>query len=377
MRVKLKGVNVARVRLASGEIETYYYAWRGGPRLVGKPGSPEFVQSYNDAHEAQKSKRGTTGTLLSLLDAYEDSGEFKTLAAATQRGYRQHLRAIGKEFGDFPIAGLADRRSRGDFLAWRDRLALVSRRGADYRFAVFARVLSWSYNRGLAPLNPLERPGRLYRASRKGRVWTTEDENAFFAKAPAHLHLALMLALWTGQRQGDLLRLTWSAYDGEKLRINQSKTGTRVLIPVGAPLKAALDAARAVTQAVTILTTAKGNSWTQDGFRTSWSKGCVAAGVTDLTFHDLRGTAVTRLAVAGCTVPEIATITGHSLKDVGAILDSSYLNRDYGLAVSAIEKLETRTKLQNDLQNGEQTSPSVPLSDSSNRVRFQRVDDGG
>lgn len=54
-------------------------------------------------------------------------------------------------------------------------------------------------------------------------------------------------------------------------------------------------------------------------------------------------------------VPEIATITGHSLKDVGAVLDSSYLNRDYGLAASAIEKLETRTKM----QNGEQTPPFV------------------
>ena len=33
-------------------------------------------------------------------------------------------------------------------------------------------------------------------------------------RAPAHLHLPLLLALWTGQRQGDLLRLPWSAYDG-------------------------------------------------------------------------------------------------------------------------------------------------------------------
>lgn len=77
--------------------------------------------------------------------------------------------------------------------------------------------------------------------------------------------------------------------------------------------------------------------------------------MTDLTFHELRGAVVTRFAIAGCMVPEIATITGHSLKDVGAVLDSSYLNRDYGLAASAIEKLETRTKM----QNGEQTPPFV------------------
>jgi hypothetical protein len=54
---------------------------------------------------------------------------------------------------------------------------------------------------------------------------------------------------------------------------------------------------------------------------------------------------VTRLALSGCGLPEIATITGHSLRDVGAILDSNYLNRDSQLGESAIRKLERRTKI--------------------------------
>jgi integrase len=58
------------------------------------------------------------------------------------------------------------------------------------------------------------------------------------------LRLAMILALWTGQRQGDLLRLPWSAYDGQTIRLKQSKTGAKVTIPVGAPLKAALDATK-------------------------------------------------------------------------------------------------------------------------------------
>jgi hypothetical protein len=54
----------------------------------------------------------------------------------------------------------------------------------------------------------------------------------------------------------------------------------------------------------------------------------------------LRGTAVTRLALVGCEVPEIATITGHSLRDVSSILDAHYLHRDIELARNAITKLE-------------------------------------
>lgn len=79
-------------------------------------------------------------------------------------------------------------------------------------------------------------------------------------------------------------------------------------MPVGAPLKAALETL--ITQrkdAVTLLTTEQGRAWTESGFRASWRKACVKAGVQDVTFHDLRGTAVTRLALARCSEAEIAT----------------------------------------------------------------------
>ena len=49
MRVRLKGINSKRKRLADGSLKIYYYAWKGGPPLRGKPGSPEFVASYNAA----------------------------------------------------------------------------------------------------------------------------------------------------------------------------------------------------------------------------------------------------------------------------------------------------------------------------------------
>jgi integrase len=72
---------------------------------------------------------------------------------------------------------------------------------------------------------------------------------------------------------------------------------------------------------------------------------CAKAGIRGLTFHDLRGSAVVRLALADATVPQIAVFTGHSLADVEAILDAHYLGRDAKLAEIAIMKLETRTKL--------------------------------
>jgi integrase len=206
---------------------------------------------------------------------------------------------------------------------------------------VLALVLSWSKDRGHIDINPCERGGRLYRGSRAEKIWTDEDEAQFLKAAPSHLHLPLFLGLWTGQRQGDLLRLPWSAYDGAYIRLKQSKGGVRVVIPIGAPLKRTLDAA--VKRSPIIMTTMDGNPWTPDGFRASWRKACKRAAVVGVTFNDLRGTAVTRLALAGCTEPEIATISGHSLRDVRSILDAHYLHRDQALAESAIRKLEKRT----------------------------------
>lgn len=340
MRIRLRGVNSKRKQLADGSFKTYYWAWKGGPPLRGEPGTPEFIASYNEA--VAKKVTPPRGRLLSVLQEYQDSDQFRGLAPRSRSDYVAKIKIIENSFGDFPLSGMSDQRTRGIFKAWRDRLALSSRRQADYAWVVLARVLSFGVDRGLIAANPCARGGRLYHGSRAEKIWTTADEAAFLERAPSHLHLPLMLALWTGQRQGDLLRLPWSAYDGTHIRLRQSKGGRRVVIEVGAPLRAMLDATP--KQSTIMLTTTDGKPWTPDGFRASWGKACKRAGIVGVTFHDLRGTAVTRLAICGCTEAEIATITGHSLRSVRAILDTHYLNRDTALAESAIRKLERGTK---------------------------------
>jgi integrase len=351
----LKGINSSTKRLADGRLRTYWYAWRNGPRLRGEPGTPEFVASYN---EAVATKVATPqGVILSILQGYQASEDFRGLADSTRRSYVPLIKRIEKEFADFPLSALTDRRTRGIFMAWRDKLAGSSgRRQADYAWSVLARVLSWSLDRGLVAANPCTHGGRLYRGSRREQIWSAADEVAFLQHAAPHLHLPLLLGLWTGQRQGDLLRLPWSAYDGTHIRLRQSKTGTRVQIRVGAPLKVALDTAP--KRSTIILTNSEGKPWTSDGFRASWRKACAAAGIIGVTFNDLRGTAVTRLALAEASEAEIATITGHSLRDVRSILDAHYLARDPALGDSAIAKLERRkmrTRWQPISQTGLQT----------------------
>jgi hypothetical protein len=84
-------------------------------------------------------------------------------------------------------------------------------------------------------------------------------------------------------------------------------------IPVVGPLKGALDAEKARKRGLLVLLTKGGQKWTEHGFRSSWRKACEKAGISGFTFHDLRGTAVHRLALAECTEVEISIFTGLSL----------------------------------------------------------------
>lgn len=338
MRIRLKGINTKQATLADGRKATYHYFGKGGPRIYGEPGTPEFMASYFEA--SQLSRVASGKTLGDLLRDFVASTEFQLKRERTRRDYLNKIELINAEFGTISVKSLCEPEARDLFLTWRDKLSQSSIRQAEYTLVIFASILAWAKQRRKIPSTPLEKIGRIYTGTRVEAVWDDADEAAFNRNAAPNMQLALMLALWTGQRQGDLLRLTWSQYDGQWIRLQQSKTGVRLQIPVSRSLKQVLDETK--RSSPTILANAYGRSWDPDGFRSSWRKTCKKAGITGLTFNDLRGTAVTRLALAGCSEPEIASITGHTLRNVKSILEKHYLKRDPQLALNAISKLERR-----------------------------------
>ena len=84
VRVDLKGL--AKVE-AKGR--TYYYAWRGGPRLRGEPGSPEFVASYNEAIADRRAP--DAARFRGLITSYKSSDDYKNLAQSTKRNWSRWL----------------------------------------------------------------------------------------------------------------------------------------------------------------------------------------------------------------------------------------------------------------------------------------------
>lgn len=334
MRVKLKGIHTVTVKLADGRMVTYHYAWRGGPRLVGEPGSPDYVASYVAAHANRRQPNAST--FHSIIAGYKASQDFQKLEPRTKRDYLRHVARIEVDFGDLPLAALEDARVTRDFLEWRDRMG-NSPRQADYAWMVLMRLTSWARTRGLTTYRPPDRVEPLYHVDRSQQIWQEQHIAGFMAVASEPLQRALVLALESGQRQGDLLTLPWSAYDGAWIRLRQNKTGQRVNVPVTRRLRAVLDNSPRI--ATTILTDRRGLPWREKTFQNNWREASRKAGIVGLTFHDIRGTAVTRLAEAECTNAEIASITGHAMRDVARILDH-YLARTDKIALAAIAKLE-------------------------------------
>jgi integrase len=276
-------------------------------------------------------------TYSAIIIGYRTSPEFQNLRPQTRKDYGRYLVLIEEEFGDAPIEAISDPRIRADFLAWRDKFAQRSARTADYAWAVLRRVIEWGVDRGKILENRALRGKRLYSVDRSEKLWLPEHLSAIMSVATPELQLALTLALYTGQRQGDLLRLSWTNYDGQTIRLRQSKTGRNVAVPVAPTLKRLLDGLP--RKSAVVLLTPSGMPWKADHFRHAWAAASKAAGITDLHFHDLRGTTVTILSEQGANPQEIATITGHSLTTVAAILDK-YSGRTLPLAELAMAKLE-------------------------------------
>jgi integrase len=306
--VELKGLHKVK---AKGR--TYYYAWRGGPALKGAPGSPQFMDAYN---EAISGRSGIDGERFkSVVVRYRASDEYKLLAASTRQKWARWLDRIVDHFGELRTAQFSRaEKIRPHIKKWRAQYAATPRT-ADMGMQVLSRVCSYGVDT-LAEIaaNPCEGIKQLYAADRSEIIWTDGDIATLKATCSDEIAFAVDLASHTGLRVSDLIKLSWS-HIGEHAII--MKTGKRsgrakkvkeAIVPIYADLRRLLD--RIPKRSTTILTSSKKRPWTYNGLASSFRDAKAEAWPDgdDLHFHDLRGTAATKFYLAGLTIREIAEI---------------------------------------------------------------------
>jgi integrase len=316
VRVELRGIHKLTVK---GRI--YCYAWRGGPRLRGEPGTPEFIASYNEAVESRRTP--DTGKFKSLVTLYKGSNDYKRLADSTRKAWSPWLDRIADYFGELRIAQF-DRpeRIRPIIRRWRNQWS-DKPRAADYGMQVLSRVLSYAVDPlGRIAGNPCEGIKQLYSSDRSEIIWTDSDIAALKRTCSPEIAHAVDLDSHTGLRLGDLLRLSWSHVGEDAISFFTGKSRGRreAIIPLYDDLRNVL--ARIPKRATTILTSSKLRPWTPDGFGSSFNTAKKEAGIADrdLHFHDLRGTAATRFYIAGLPIRVIAEILAWSEDQVDKII---------------------------------------------------------
>jgi integrase len=344
MKVTLKGVHCV-----TSKGHTYWYAWRGGPRLRGQPGSPEFHVSYNEAIANQQTPE--PGKFRSLVTLYKKSDAYEKLAASTKEQWGRWLDRIADHFGDLRIAQFnRPEKIRPYIRQWRNRWADVPRT-ADMGMQVLSVVMSYGIELGNIASNPCEGIKRLYSNDRSEIIWTDEDVATIKKVCSPEVALATDLAAATGLRRGDLLRLCWSHVRGDCIVMTTSKSQSKkhnrqrdAIIPLYDELREIL--ARIPKRSTTILTNSQGRPWTDDGFSTSFNtaKKKVGSGLSrpNLHFHDLRGTAVTKFYVAGIEQRVIAEIVGWTEGSVAKIIHK-YVDRSAAIK-NVIRQLNEKRK---------------------------------
>ena len=149
-----------------------------------------------------------------------------------------------------------------------------------------------------------------------------------------HMATAFLLLQFTAQRPSDVLAMAWSNYSGRSIKLRQQKTGTLIDVPCHPVLKAHLDE---LPRQSTLIVTYRRRSVAYLRFNERFRRVAKRVGI-DAQARDLRRTAMLRMAEAGATVPQIASVSGHSIDSTQRILET-YLPRNRDLAEIAIARL--------------------------------------
>ena len=264
-------------------------------------------------------------TIDDLAVAFVQCRVWQNYAPSTRKCWRSWIDRVRDGLGTLRLKVFETEASIDVIEKWRERFE-PSKRNKDYARTVLSRLLSYAVERRLISGHHCGRLETFYHGDRSHITWTDVQIARFLAEAPAHVGQVAALALLTGLRRGDLLTLQWTQIKEHHIEVWTQKSGRRTLveIPLYDELRAFLF--RSNRREGHVLLNSRGKPWTGDGFGTAWRKARLASGIHGKTFHDLRGTAATKLHEAGMALDDVVLLMGWSKSHAEKII-SRYISR--------------------------------------------------
>jgi integrase len=312
-RIKLPFVHEYRDR--HGKLRRYVR--RPGARRValpGLPGSPEFMQTYQDAMTGPvlPRQRSRPGTLAALAVEFFSSAEFANLAASSQATYRLALDPVLGRDGHRLARDLPPDKARKiieEIGASRPAMANLTR-------AVLRRLFSFAISIGQRRDNPFDRAPK-YKIGTH-HTWTDAQLDTYENRWPlgTRERLAFDVLLYTAQRVGDVVRMQRSDIRNGVITVTQEKTGAEVFVPLHPALARSIKAGPA--NGLYLIGDRNGRPIKRGRLSALIVAAVKAAGLpAECVAHGLRKASLRRLAEHGSTVKEMQAVSGH--KTLGEI----------------------------------------------------------
>lgn len=168
----------------------------------------------------------------------------KDLAFRTQKSYSEMLKNLQEAFKAYRIGDI----EAVDIRRYLDRR--TKKVAGNREISLLSTIFNWARERGLTNnANPCAGVTR-NKETPRGRYVTDEEYQAAWEKSPPELQDAMDLALLTGQRISDILKMTRQDIRDGCLWVTQGKTGTKVGIRIEGELKSVLERILARPKAV-------------------------------------------------------------------------------------------------------------------------------
>lgn len=263
------------------------------------PGNPAENKEANTRYWELLSGRGLVErrNFAALVESYQKSPRWTGLSARSRKDYERVIAYILEKNADTAVPAV----KRAAIIAGRDANAHRVR-FANYLVQVLSVLFEHAIDLGWRADNPAKGVQRL----KMGDGWHQWPEWAieeFRRRAPeGDLRTIFELALGTGQRIADVLKMRWNDIEGDGINVVQNKTEVELWIPFTDALRAYLQGLPRGVGRIVPLTYSAAHQRLQ-----RLRKG----GLEAYTFHGLRANAAAELYERGCTDAEVQSITGH------------------------------------------------------------------
>jgi integrase len=196
----------------------------------------------------------------------------------------------------------------------RKRRENVTGATVNRELACLKHMFNMALNDGIVAENPVRKVRFFREDGQRERILTPEEEGELLKHCNDYLKNAVLIALNTGMRRGEILALKWGQVDLARgvLTVENTKNGKRRKIPVNSALRCVLGKLRENGDSDEFVFPNRKTGESVKNVKKSFRRACEKAGIKGFRFHDLRHTFATRLVERGVDLATVSELLGHS-----------------------------------------------------------------